>query len=66
MNKIEAKVTGMQIKPEVQEDTPELIIGEKTRLAQILHNALSNALHHASKRLPIEIHCFVLPRGQKA
>ena len=66
MNKIQAKISGQTIKHEVQEDTPDLIIGEKMRFAQILHNSLSNAMHHASNKVPIEIHCFVLPRGQKS
>ena len=65
MNRIQAKISGLLIKPAVQEDTPEFIIGEKMRIAQILHNSLSNAMHHASKNVPIEVHCFVLPRGRK-
>ena len=35
------------------------------RFAQILHNSLSTALLHASNKKPVEVHCFVLSRGQK-
>ena len=66
MNKIQAQISDQKIKQEVQEDTPDLIIGEKMRFAQILHNSLSNAMKHASNKVPIEVHCFVMPRGQKS
>ena len=48
MNQMQADLADLEIRPEVQEDTPEFIIGEKMRTAQILHNSLYIALHHAS------------------
>ena len=65
MNQMQADLADLVIQPEIQEDTPDFIIGEKMRTAQILHNSLYVALHHASKNSPVEVHCFVMPQKKK-